>query len=276
MKNVFSIDLEDWFCVSNMSKIIKREDWNKLESRVEKNTKKILYLLKKHNTQATFFVLGWVAERIPHLIKEISKQGHEIACHGYSHNLLTKMTPKSFEKDIRKAIFVITECTNKEILGYRAPSFSIVASTKWAFSVLEKVGIKYDSSVFPVSFHPLYGMPNSPLDIYSISKSLTEFPMSCIQLFGLKIAASGGAYFRLYPYWITRLFINYINKKGRPVVFYLHPWEIDYKQPRVNLPYFEKLRHYFNLELTYARLDRLLRDFTFTTMRDVLNINTEK
>ncbi|MFB3896483.1 MAG: XrtA system polysaccharide deacetylase [bacterium] len=272
MLNALSIDLEDWFCVHNLESVIKKDDWEKQELRIVDNTKRILELLKLHTTQATFFVLGWIAERVPNLIQEIEHHGHEIATHGYSHTLLTSMTPESFAADLEKALTITNRCINQEIIGFRAPSFSITNKTLWALDILQQNGIKYDSSIFPISYHPDYGIPNTSLSIYKITEQLTEVPLSCAEIFGKRIPCSGGGYFRLFPYRITKSLFNQCNQAGRPVIFYLHPWEIDPEQPRVVLPWSKKFRHYNNLHKTYQRLDQLLTDFTFTSIRKVIGL----
>ena len=272
MKNAMSIDLEDWFCVHNMEQAISRSDWDACEMRVTENTRSILELLARHKTEATFFVLGWVAERVPDLVREIASHGHEIATHGYSHTLLTDMTPESFEEDLKRAIHVTRNCVDQEIIGFRAPSFTVTNKTLWAVDVLTRNGIKYDSSVFPVGFHPDYGMPNASLAVYRHNDSLVEVPLSCAEFMGKRIPCSGGGYFRIFPYAITRRLLKLCNEQGRPAIFYLHPWELDPRQPRVKLPLLKKFRHYYNLNKTLARLDRLLGDFEFTSVRKVIGI----
>ncbi len=272
MKNALSIDVEDWFCVSNLKKAIDYKDWDSQELRVEKNTRRILDLLSKHEVEATFFVLGWIAERVPDLISEIDRQGHEIATHGYSHMMITSMTPESFEEDLKKAIEVTSQCIKQDIRGFRAPSFTVTQKTRWALDILARNGLRYDSSIFPVSGHPDYGMPDSPLGIHEVIPDLIEAPLSVAEVFGKRIPCGGGGYFRLFPYSVTRLLMKKCNRQGRPVIFYLHPWEIDPDQPRVDLPLIKKFRHYNNLGKTYARLDRLLGDFEFTSIRKVIGI----
>ncbi|HEY5536957.1 MAG TPA: XrtA system polysaccharide deacetylase [Ignavibacteria bacterium] len=270
MLNALSIDLEDWFCVHNLSSVIKKEDWDKCEYRVEKNSSKILDLLDKYNTKATFFVLGWIAEKSPQLIKEIENRGHEIASHGYYHTLITSLTPEEFESDLKRGVEAIKKTgVTQEILGFRAPSFTIVDKTKWALEILEKNNFKYDSSVFPVSFHPDYGIGDVPLSPYKITKGILEFPMSVALFFGKKIPFGGGGYFRLFPYFITKYLFGKVNREGRPVIFYLHPWEIDPGQPKMKLPMLNKFRHYNNLNKTEKRFDRLLNDFQFTTLKNL-------
>jgi polysaccharide deacetylase family protein (PEP-CTERM system associated) len=230
-------------------------------------------MLDRHNVNATFFVLGWVAERVPELIREIEDRGHEIASHGYGHHLLTHLTPEEFEVDLRRSIKVLKDIgVNYQPIGFRAPSFTVVEKTMWALSILSKHGILYDSSVFPIGFHPDYGVPSSPLAPYQISRELTEFPLSCAEYMGKRIPCSGGGYFRLLPYTLTRLLIRKVNSDGRPAVFYLHPWELDPGQPRIPLPFTKRLRHYNGLQKTEEKLERLLNDFQFTTIREVLGV----
>ncbi|MBU2541268.1 MAG: DUF3473 domain-containing protein [Candidatus Omnitrophica bacterium] len=273
MKNAISVDLEDWFCVENLSSVIKKEDWGKCELRLVKNTRQILDLFVKYNTKATFFILGWIAERVPDLISEIEERGHEIATHGYSHTLITEMTPIGFEEDLKKALYVTKRCIkHDEILGFRAPSFTIKKDTLWALDILIKNGIRYDSSIFPISFHPDYGIPNSQLSIYEFDNSLIEVPLSCAEFYGRRVPCSGGGYFRLFPYPLTKFFIKHCMKQGRPVIFYLHPWEIDSKQPRVKVGGFKRFRHYYNLGKTFKRLNKLLSDFEFTSIKEILSL----
>ena len=269
MKNAMTIDLEDWFCAYNLR--IKMQDWDKQELRVTDNTRRILALLKKHDTQATFFVLGWFAERLPDLIREIEQQGHEIATHGYSHTVLTDMTPESFEADLQRALDVTKACVKQEILGFRAPSFTITNKTLWAIDILARHGIKYDSSIFPIAFHPDYGIAEASLSIHPLG-ALTEVPMSVAEVFGRRIPCSGGGYFRVLPYAVTRFLFRKCNHLGRPVIFYVHPWETDPGQPHVKLPLSKSFRHYFNLDKTMQRLNQLMSDFEFAPIKQVLGL----
>jgi polysaccharide deacetylase family protein (PEP-CTERM system associated) len=274
IRNAMSIDLEDWFCVNNLSHVIKREDWDSCELRVYSSTQRVLNLFDKHQTKATFFVLGWIAERLPELIREIEGKGHEIAVHGYNHLLLTEITCDQFDEDLAKALEAINRSGIKQIpIGFRAPSFTVVEKTRdWALRTLEKYDFKYDSSVFPIGFHPDYGVANAPLDPYKITDALYEFPMSCLEMFGKRLPFSGGGYFRLFPYAYTKLCMRKCNALGRSAVFYLHPWELDPGQPKIKLPRSKALRHYHNLDQTEKRLDRLLGDFHFTTVKEVLGL----
>jgi len=273
VRNAMSVDVEDWFCVYVLSEAIKREDWDRCELRIQESTRRMLDLLGKRNTRATFFVLGYVAERLPELVRDIEARGHEIATHGYGHRLLTKMTPEEFEGDLAKSLEVLRSAgVKQQIIGYRAPSFTIVKQTTWALDILRRHGIRYDSSVFPIGFHPDYGMPAAPLAPYEIAEGLREFPMSVAEVFGRRLPCSGGAYFRVFPLAYFRYCIRKINRDGRPVVFYLHPWEVDPGQPRVKVPLSRRFRQYHNLHKTQKRLDSLLGTFQFTTIREVLGL----
>jgi polysaccharide deacetylase family protein (PEP-CTERM system associated) len=268
-QNVFSIDVEDWFCVQNLSAVIRREEWDRCESRVERNTLRLLDLLSHRNVEGTFFVLGWVAERFPDLVREIERRGHEIATHGYSHRLLTSLQPEEFRADLDRSLEVLARCSSRPVRGFRAPSFSVTRRTWWAVEILRSRGIQYDSSIFPIAFHPDYGIPDAPLHPHRLQEGLYELPMSCAEVFGRKVPCSGGGYFRLFPYAATRALMRRCNRQGRPIIFYLHPWEVDPDQPRVNLPAIKRFRHYTNLDQTADRLERLLEDFRFTSVRNL-------
>jgi polysaccharide deacetylase family protein (PEP-CTERM system associated) len=271
MQNVMSVDVEDWFCVYNLSRLIPYADWDKCESRVERNTERLLDLFGKHDVEATFFVLGWVADRFPDLVKEIERRGHEVASHGYSHRLLTFMQPEEFRADLLQSLEVLAKSTSQEVRGFRAPSFSVTRQTMWAADILKQSGIQYDSSVFPMRFHPDYGIADTDLRPYQLTEGLTELPMGVAEVLGRTIPCCGGGYFRLYPYGLTRRLMRRCNEQGRPVIFYLHPWETDPGQPRVEgMPWSKRFRHYNNLEKTEERLQRLLGDFSFTSARKLI------
>ncbi|MBN2189529.1 MAG: DUF3473 domain-containing protein [Chitinispirillaceae bacterium] len=265
--NIFSIDLEEAFCAHNMERVTPREIWHSLPLRIESNTRRLLELLDDFHCEATFFVLGWVAEQMPRLVKEIGARGHEIATHGYSHALLTELSPKLFEADLRRAIEVTQPLSDHPIRGFRAPSFTLTPETTWAYTVMEQCGITYDSSVFPTGGHPEYGFPGAPLSPHAVSPVLTEVPLSCAEMLGKRLPATGGGYFRIFPYFFSRLLFKLCIKQGRPVVFYLHPWEIDAGQPRYPLHPVRKWRHYNNLHKTERRLGKMLREFSFTSFR---------
>jgi polysaccharide deacetylase family protein (PEP-CTERM system associated) len=271
MRNVMSIDLEDWFCVYNLSRIIPYADWDRCESRVERNTTRLLELFARHKVQATFFVLGWVADRFPDLVREVERAGHEIGTHGYAHRLLTYMTPEEFRADLMRSLEVLARTATQPVLGFRAPSFSLT-ETLWAVKILQEAGLRYDSSVFPVGFHPDYGMVDAELEPHPLAEGLIELPMGVVEVLGRRVPCSGGGYFRLFPYELTRRLMRRCNAQGRSVMFYLHPWELDPGQPRIpGMSWSTRFRHYNNLERTEERLERLLGDFSFTSARALLD-----
>ena len=270
MKNAISIDLEDWFCAGNLSEVTPYANWRDSELRIEASTRKLLAILDAHGVMATFFVLGWIAERVPELVREIADGGHEIALHGYAHQPITEQTPQIFERDLRRSLDALHNVVDTEITGFRAPSFTVTHETMWAIDVLQRHGLRYDSSIFPIGTHPDYGVADSPLEIFEHPGGMLEFPMSVAEVFGHRIPCSGGGYFRLLPYALTRLLLRRINAAGRPFIFYLHPWEIDTDQPRLSLSATRRFRHYVGLRRVEARLNALLRDFEFEPVRDVL------
>lgn len=271
MINAFTIDVEDYYHVSNFESIVQFSDWNSYESRVVRNTDKLLELLAKEGIKGTFFVLGWVAENFPEVVTKIKSAGHEIASHGYAHKLVYNQTPEEFTLDLKKSVDMIENLIGDKVLGFRAASFSITQKSMWAIDILKAQGLKYDSSVFPI-LHHRYGIPDAPTHPYQIREGFWEFPMTTINFFGKNVPICGGGYLRLYPYWLTRLGIKQLNKKGKPVIVYAHPWEIDTEQPRLESTLLNKFRQYHNLEKTEARLRALCRDFQFASVRDVLHV----
>jgi polysaccharide deacetylase family protein (PEP-CTERM system associated) len=271
MQNILSVDLEESFCAHNLESLVPREKWESQTLRIEANAGKLLDLFDAFKVEATFFVLGWIAERLPHLVKEIAARGHEIATHGYGHSLLTGQSPAEFEADLKHALAVTAPLSPSPIRGYRAPSFTVTPKTTWAYPILERNGIAYDSSVFPIKGHPDYGFPGVALLPYPVSPRLTEFPLSCVTVGNLKIPASGGAYFRLLPWFMSRLLFKRCLKQGRCVVFYLHPWEIDAGQPRYPLPRMRRWRQYCNIGVTEQKVRRMLGEFSFTSFRKALS-----
>lgn len=272
--NAFSVDVEDYFQVAALASAIAREAWSTWEYRVEANTDVILQLCDEKKVRGTFFILGWVAEKSPHLVKRIAAAGHEIACHGFSHQLIYTQTQEVFREETLRAKHFLEDVISKPVTGYRAASFSITRQSLWALDVLIDAGFEYDSSVFPIH-HDRYGIPGAspePGQIAAPSKrTLVEFPMSAAKFFGVHVPVSGGGYFRILPYWVTRAGLKQINEKaGRPFTFYLHPWEVDPEQPRVKVGALSRFRHYTNLHRCEARLRRVLGDFRFGTMRQVL------
>ncbi|CBL44132.1 Polysaccharide deacetylase family protein [gamma proteobacterium HdN1] len=274
MRHAMTIDVEDYYQVSAMEASVARDQWEKMESRVVRNTQKILALFAEHNVQATFFVLGWVAERNPALVREIVAQKHELASHGYSHRLVYNQTPEVFREETLRGKALLEDITGVPVRGYRAASYSITPRSSWALDTLIEAGFEYDSSIFPVR-HDRYGMPGTPQAPYQLIRpnggKIVEFPLSAAHLLGYRLPAAGGGYFRLYPYWLTRLLLTSIERWQRiPFIFYLHPWEVDPDQPRIPAGKLSTFRHYNNLDVCEERLRRLLKDFSFTTVDAVL------
>ncbi|MEW8585021.1 MAG: XrtA system polysaccharide deacetylase, partial [Candidatus Thiodiazotropha sp.] len=235
--NAITVDVEDYFQVSAFAKNIEKDNWCDYESRVERNTHKLLEIFAQYNTKGTFFVLGWIAERFPNLINEIEQAGHEIASHGYSHDLVYNQTIDKFREETGRTKEILENIINKPIYGYRAASYSIVQKSIWALDILTELGFTYDSSIFPI-VHDRYGIPGAKTEphVYKTEggNSIIEFPISTVGLGKTRLPISGGGYFRLLPYWITRSGLNKINnKEKKPFIFYMHPWEIDTGQPRI-------------------------------------------
>ena len=272
--NVMSVDVEDYYQVSAFAKSVATDEWDQHESRVVSNTQRLLDLFAVKNVKATFFVLGWVAEREPKLVKEIHRQGHEIASHGYSHQLIYNQTPAVFKEETLKSKQLLEDLTGEEVLGYRAASYSITKRNLWALDILAEAGFSYDSSIFPIH-HDRYGIADAKTVPHKLATpngaELIEFPLTTRRMGKLNIPVAGGGYFRLYPYFLTRHFLKAVNKKqAEQFVFYLHPWEVDPQQPRIEASWFSKFRHYNNLEKCETRLGHLMDDFNFTTMKAVL------
>lgn len=273
INNYLTFDVEDYFQVSAFEKNIPKENWSDFESRVERNTSIFLNILSEYDLKATFFVLGWVAEKYPNIIREIDNAGHEIACHSYYHRLVYNLSPREFRDETLKSKDLLENIIGKKIIGYRAPSYSITKKSLWAFDILEELGFKYDSSIFPI-YHDRYGIPDSPRFMYKLpDHDLIEIPISTSLLGGRKIPISGGGYFRLFPYFFTKMLLKRINvKENQSFNFYLHPWEFDPEQPRINnITMFSKFRHYINLDKTHDRFIKLINDFKFTTMGTVIS-----
>jgi polysaccharide deacetylase family protein (PEP-CTERM system associated) len=267
--NVMTVDVEDYFHVSAFDGILPRSDWDAQQSRVERNTDRLLEMFDEAGIKATFFVLGWVAQRCPELVCRIAAERHEIASHGYAHRLVYDLTPARFRDDVRRSKELLEDLTGKYVSGYRAPSYSITPRSLWALDVLIEQGYRYDASIFPIH-HDRYGIPLSPRHTYSISRpsgTILEAPASTVRFGSLNVPIAGGGYFRLLPYWWTRTGIARLNAtEQRPAIFYIHPWEIDPEQPRLSGGLLSRFRHYRNLHQTEARMRRLLRDFDFGPM----------
>jgi polysaccharide deacetylase family protein (PEP-CTERM system associated) len=272
--NALTVDVEDYYQVSAFSNMVEYADWDRHESRVERNTYRILELFSEAGVKATFFVLGWVAARHPKIVREIVAQGHEVACHGYSHRLIYKQDPAEFRRETLDSKRLLEDQAQAVVLGYRAASYSITRKSLWALDILHECGFAYDSSIFPIH-HDRYGIPDAePLphkEITPKGAELIEFPVTALDLRIVKLPLGGGGYFRLFPYWLTRSGLKWINDRNRaPFIFYLHPWEIDVDQPRLDGTWFSKFRHYNNLDRCETRLKALLADFKFGPARNVL------
>ena len=274
MLNALTIDVEDYYHVAAFASVIQPQEWERYESRVERNVNRLMDILDEYQTRATFFILGWVAERHPYLIRAIRQRGHELASHGYAHQCIYTQTPQQFREETRRSKRIIEDATGESILGYRAASYSITQQSLWALEILREEGFVYDSSIFPIH-HDRYGIPESSRFGYLVKghadSGLVELPPSTIRVAGINIPIAGGGYFRIYPYAFTRWGISHINhREHQPAVVYLHPWEIDPGQPRIHANAVSRFRQYFNLEKTEPRLVRLLRDFKFETVSAVL------
>lgn len=273
IRNALTIDVEDYFQVAALAEAVRRDDWDSMEYRVEANTDRLLGLLDQYNTRATFFTLGWVAERSPELVRRIRAAGHEVASHGYSHQLIYNQTPDVFREETRRSKGILEDILGEPVIGYRAASYSITARSRWALDILAEEGFTWDSSIFPVH-HDRYGMPDAPRWPYRLKTDngheLAEFPLSTLKLPGYTLPIAGGGYFRLFPYWFSQWGLGSINRQGRPFVFYLHPWEVDPEQPRLEVKWLSRFRHYNNLDVCEARLNRLLQRFDFAPMGEVL------
>jgi len=274
--NALTIDVEDYFQVAALSTVIKPHQWEQYDQgRVVPNTQRIMDSVLDAGHGATFFVLGWIAERYPQLVKQIDEAGFEVACHGYSHQLIYSQTPEIFREETIKSKRILEDIIGKSVNGYRAASYSITPESEWALDILVEAGFTYDSSLFPVK-HDRYGMPDAnPVPHKRTTPSgheLTEFSLSSLALYGYRLPIAGGGYFRLFPYWFFQWCVKrHIQTTNKPYVFYLHPWEVDPDQPKVEgLPWLSKFRHYNNLGHCSSRFDRLLKAFKFESMNNVL------
>jgi len=266
--NVISVDVEDYFHAEALA--VQRSQWDQYDCRVEANTQRILELLAEHQVHATFFVVGWVAERFPGLVREIVAAGHELACHSYWHRLIYRLDPKEFLEDTRRAKDVIEQIAGLPICGYRAPTYSITASSLWALEILVQLGFTYDSSIFPIH-HDRYGIPDAPRAPFRIKTPagpLMEYPLTTFRIGNHSLPVGGGGYLRLLPQWYTRFGIKHARKEGLPIIAYVHPWEIDPNQPRLPSKLTTRIRHYMNLSKTHQRLNDMLREGTFTSFRE--------
>lgn len=262
--NAMTIDVEDYFQVSAFAPYIARSEWDSRECRIERNIDIILELLARHHTQATFFTLGWIAERYPQVVRQIVAQGHELASHGYGHERASDQTPDLFFADVSRAKNLLEDLSGQAVVGYRAPSFSIGHTNLWAYDSLQHAGYGYSSSVYPIA-HDHYGMPDAPRFAHTVRPGLLEIPITTVRLFARNFPSSGGGYFRLLPYPVSRWLIRRVNNHDQQSgIFYFHPWEIDPDQPRVSgINAKTRFRHYLNVGQMLSRLDHLLSDFSW-------------
>ncbi len=270
--NAFTVDVEDYFHVSAFERHIPRSAWEHQPQRVAGSTQRLLELLKRHEVQATFFTLGWVAERHPHLMRQIVAEGHELASHGYDHTRVTTMDRHQFRNDISRTKKLLEDISGAAITGYRAPTFSFTRANEWVYTILAECGYQYSSSVAPVR-HDLYGIPDAPRHAYRDASGIMEIPLSTIKVGATNLPCGGGGFFRLYPYRLTRWCVERVNRRDRqPCIFYMHPWEVDPEQPRQrNLAWKTRFRHYLNLQHVHPRLERLLSDFRWGRMNQVFS-----
>ena len=273
LTNALSVDVEDYFQVSALAPLIDRASWTQRECRVVRNVERLLDLFAERGAHATFFTLGWVAERYPALVRRIVADGHELASHGYAHLRASEQSRDEFGQDVRRAKSLLEDLSGSRVQGYRAPSFSIGESNPWAFDVLLDAGYRYSSSVYPMR-HDHYGSPDSPRFAYDVRPGLREIPLTTTRLLGRNLPAGGGGYFRLAPYRLSRWAIRRVNTiDQQPAIFYMHPWEIDPGQPRIaGTGLKTRFRHYVNLDKTESRLDRLLLDFRWGRVDEVFGL----
>lgn len=270
LTNALTIDVEDYFQVSAFAPHIARSEWDQRECRVERNMDLILGLLARHQTQATFFTLGWIAERYPRLVRRIVDEGHELASHGYGHQRASDLSRDEFRDDVTRAKALLEDIGGQAVWGYRAPSFSIGDRNLWALDVLQEAGYRYSSSIYPVR-HDHYGSPDAPRFAHQVRPGLMEVPPTTLRLFSRNLPSSGGGYFRLFPYALSRWMLREVNRRdGESAIFYFHPWEIDPQQPRIpGVGLKTRFRHYVNIDRTEQRLDRLLSDFAWGRMDEI-------
>jgi polysaccharide deacetylase family protein (PEP-CTERM system associated) len=278
--NILTIDVEDWYHASALTEKIKSADGDERESRIWRTTNRVLNLLEEEKARATFFVLGAVAERFPEIVQRIKQRRHKIASHGYAHNSIYSQTKEEFKKDVKRSVLILENITGEKIKGYRAPNFSITADSLWAYEVLADSGIEYSSSIFPTK-HILhaYGIPHAAKNPFILKldngKSIVEFPLSTVRIWGIHFPFGGGAYLRLFPYWYNQWSIKRLNRKGKPAVVYFHPWELDPDQPRLGLNLLARTRHYFNLDIMETKIRKLLKAFRFQSIEETLQDSLE-
>lgn len=269
MRNVLTVDVEDYYQVSAFEACVCREAWGQYESRVERNTYRVLDILDRYHSKATFFVLGWVSERHPSLTREIDRRGHEIASHGYAHQRIYTQTPAQFREETRRSKKLLEDLIGQPVSGYRAASYSITAKSLWAIDILIEEGFLYDSSIFPI-WHDRYGIPDAQRFFHILAGeagTINEYPLSTVRIGGINVPVGGGGYLRLFPYAFNKWAIKRLNKiEQQPAIVYLHPWELDPQQPRLAGKWLSRFRHYVNLHKTERILESLLEEFRFGTV----------
>jgi len=273
MKNLLSVDLEDWFSVEAFNNVIDKKEWQKLDSVVERTTADILALFSQYKVRATFFVLGWVANKYPELVARVAESGHEISCHSFYHRMVSSITPDEFKRDTEMAIDAIIKATGITPRGYRSPSWGMKREMTWAYEIMADFGFTYDSSIFPI-YHDIYGDPGAPTSAYCVSlpqgRQIVEIPASTIPMFGKRFPIGGGGWLRQFPYWFTRRGIRRLNENGIPAMIYFHPWELDPNIPRMKLSMKNSIRQYGNLGTMRIKVERLLTDFDFSTISEYI------
>lgn len=269
----FTVDVEEYFQVAALAPFVPRSVWAFRESRVVESTRRVLDLLDDHGAGGTFFTLGWVADRQPALVREIVERGHEVASHGWGHEKVTDLTPEQFRESVRSSRRILEDTTGRPVMGYRAPSFSIVRGREWALDILVEEGYRYDSSLFPIR-RPGYGYPDAARDPFVLERPagpLLEYPPATLMVGGARLPAAGGGYLRLLPFGLITGAVRQAEARGRPATLYIHPWELDPGQPRVRVPPLTRIRHYGGLRRTEPRLRRLLSRFAFRPIADSVN-----
>jgi len=276
MLNTLTFDVEDYFQVEAFKDYVSFNEWPNYPSRVVENTRRITDILDERGVKATFFILGWVAERFPDMVKRLADNGHEIASHGYAHDMVYKQTPEVFERDLVKSIEILETISGTKVIGYRAPTYSIIEDSFWAFDILIRHNLRYDSSIFPI-IHDRYGVPNGQRFPHRINRksggSIMEFPLSTLRVWKGNFPVAGGGYLRLLPYWVLKASVRSLNRQQQPAIIYLHPWELDPDQPKIpNIPTKTRIRHYLNLHTTANKLRKLIRDCAFGPICEVLKV----
>jgi polysaccharide deacetylase family protein (PEP-CTERM system associated) len=278
MLNALTIDVEEYFHPTAFARYVDPDDWDRYPRRVEKNTNRLLDLFGERDVHATFFIVGWVAERYPKLAKKIDRLGHSVGCHSYAHRAIYDGSREDFRSDLRRSKTMLEDLLGRPVKSYRAPSYSITSKTIWALTILAEEGFEYDSSIYPI-VHDLYGIPGAPrfpyTKILNTGQQIEEFPPSTVRYFGVNFPIGGGGYLRLLPYCVTASAIRRLNKvENQPAMVYVHPWELDLDQPRLPGPWRSRFRQYQNLHSTEGKLRRLLKDFSFASMEQVLTGQT--